>query len=213
MSHPSYPLQMIQPEQWKEAEKTWLAWDSILSKKLILECKNNSTCLPFFKVASESDLVKYCFYLIIAGFIWFSCKKLKRKSKFFLIFSVSITISLGDIFSNFIKNITTRLRPEQILEHFRVATVKFSFSFPSNHAFNLFALTTALWIFHKKSYSTYSSLHRLTLALATIISLGRVLMGRHYPSDVLAGMLMGSVFGALMINLCLHLGKRYKLIK
>jgi undecaprenyl-diphosphatase len=213
MSLPTYPLQMIQPEQWKEAEKTWLAWDSLLSEKLITECKNNLSCFPFFKIISESDLVKYSFYLSIGICLWFSCKKLKNSSKFFLILCLSITISIGDVFSNLIKNVTTRLRPEQILEHFRVATVKFSFSFPSNHAFNLFALSTALWIFHKKRYSSFSFLHRFSLSLALIISLGRVLMGRHYPSDVMAGMLIGSVFGALMINLSLHLGKRYKLIK
>ncbi len=213
MSRPVYPLQMLQPEQWKEAERTWLRWDAFISEKLILECKQNSSCLPFFKVLCESELIKYFFYFLIATFLWVSLRELSKKSKIFLLFSVICMSSLGDFFSNTIKNITIRLRPEQSLESFYLASVKYSFSFPSNHAFNLFALTTVLWILHKRELSRNSYLHYFCLVLALIISLGRVLMGRHYPSDVLAGFILGTLFGASVINLFLHLGERYKLIK
>ncbi len=213
MSHPVYPLQMLQPEQWKAAERSWLSWDAYLSEKLVQQCNEHFPCLPFFKFLCEADLVKYFFYFLIAVFLWFSCKVLEKKGKLFLITSLIIVSSLGDVFSNLIKNITIRLRPEQSLESFHATTVKYSFSFPSNHAFNLFALSTALWIFHKRKYSLNPYLHRFCLLLAAFVSLGRVLMGRHYPSDVLAGWLLGTLFGACAINLCLHLGERYKLIK
>ena len=213
MSHPVYPLQMLQPEQWKEAEKTWLYWDASLSEKLVHVCNQNYPCYPFFKFICESDLIKYPFYFLIAAFLWCSFKRISKKGKSFLLLSIIIVSSLGDFFSNLIKNITIRLRPEQSLESFHLTTVKYSFSFPSNHAFNLFALSTALWIFKRKNYAQNSYLHRFCLGLAIIVSLGRVLMARHYPSDVLVGMFLGTLFGASVINFCLHLGERYKLIK
>jgi undecaprenyl-diphosphatase len=204
---------MLQPEQWKEAEKTWLSWDAFLSEKLVHFCHNNNPCLDFLKTLCESDPVKYTFYVLIGVFLFFSSKNLQKEGKTFLILSLVSVLVLGDVLSNLIKNITIRLRPEQSLESFHLTTVKYSFSFPSNHAFNLFALSTALWIFHKRNYSQNPSLHRFCLVLAVIVSLGRVLMGRHYPSDVMVGMILGTLFGATMINLCLHLGERYKLIK
>jgi membrane-associated phospholipid phosphatase len=213
MSYPAHPLQMLQPEKWKEAEKTWLSWDVFISEKLVLQCKDNSFCLPFLKILCESDPLKYFFYLLIAASLWFSLKELQKRSKIFLLLSIIAMNSLGDIFSNLIKKITIRLRPEQSLESFYATTVKYSFSFPSNHAFNLFALTTALWIFHKRQLSRNSYLHYFCLLLAISVSLGRVLMGRHYPTDVLAGFFLGTLFGASVINLFLHFGERYKLIK
>jgi undecaprenyl-diphosphatase len=204
---------MLHPEQWKEAERTWLRWDALISERLVVECKENSPCLAFFKVLCESDLIKYFFYFLIATLLWFSLRELQKKSKIFLLFSLICMSSLGDFFSNTIKNITIRLRPEQSLESFYLASVKYSFSFPSNHAFNLFALTTALWIFHKRELSRNPYLHYFCLGLALFISLGRVLMGRHYPTDILAGFILGTLFGASVINLFLHLGERYKLIK
>ena len=213
MSHPLYPLQIIQPEQWKGAENTWLNWDAILSQKLVQYCLDKSPCLPLFKFICENDLVKVFFYFSITCLLWFSCKKLHLKEKTFLISIIIFVSSTGDALSNLIKNISTRLRPEQTLEDFHLATVKYSFSFPSNHAFNLFALATALWIFHKKKYSLNSHLHRLCLFLASFISIGRVLMGRHFPSDVIAGWFLGTIYGAFLINFLLRLGKRYNLIK
>ena len=213
MSHPVYPLQMLQPEHWREAEKTWLYWDAFLSKKLVQSCDPSSTCYLFFKVLCEFDPVKYSFYFLIGSLLWYSCKSLSKKGKSFLVLGLIATSSLGDVVSNLIKNMTIRLRPEQSLESFHLTTVKYSFSFPSNHAFNLFALSTALWIFHKNYYSQNSYLHRFCFALGALVSLGRVLMGRHYPIDVLAGFVLGTLFGASVINLLLHLGIRYKLIK
>ena len=109
MSHPVYPLQMIQPEQWKAAERSWLSWDAYLSEKLVQQCNEHFPCLPFFKFLCEADLVKYFFYIFIAGFLWFSCKTLEKKEKLFLITSLVIVSSLGDVFSNLIKNIKMKM--------------------------------------------------------------------------------------------------------
>ena len=57
-------------------------------------------------------------------------------------------------------------------------------SFPSGHALSSFAAATALWCFHKKTCV-------LALVLAALIAFSRLYASVHYPTDVLAGMLIG----------------------
>ena len=56
-------------------------------------------------------------------------------------------------------------------------------SFPSGHALSSFAAATALWCFHKKTGV-------LALVLAALIAFSRLYASVHYPTDVLAGMLI-----------------------
>jgi membrane-associated phospholipid phosphatase len=58
-------------------------------------------------------------------------------------------------------------------------------SMPSAHASNWFAGTMALFLFYRKSL-------RFMLPLAIAISFSRVYNGVHYPSDVLAGAILGA---------------------
>jgi len=57
-------------------------------------------------------------------------------------------------------------------------------SFPSDHAVVIFCLATGLWM-------TSRRLGAWALAYAALISLPRVYVGAHYPSDILAGALLG----------------------
>jgi undecaprenyl-diphosphatase len=59
-------------------------------------------------------------------------------------------------------------------------------SFPSDHATAAFALAVAIFLYHRRA-------GWLMLAMAAIVSLSRVMVGIHYPSDVLAGALLGSL--------------------
>ncbi len=57
-------------------------------------------------------------------------------------------------------------------------------SFPSDHAGVAFAIATLLFLFHPRwGYYAYG--------FATLIALGRIYVGVHYPSDVLAGAMIG----------------------
>src|ERR671936_566034 len=58
--------------------------------------------------------------------------------------------------------------------------------FPSDHATAAFAIATALMLRNRVWGA-------VVLVLAAILSVGRVAMGIHYPSDVLAGAVLGSV--------------------
>lgn len=66
-----------------------------------------------------------------------------------------------------------------------------TFSFPCNHAMNNFAAA----VFY---YELFPNLKWLLFITATLISISRVYMGLHYPSDILGGALIGSAFGYIL---------------
>lgn len=57
--------------------------------------------------------------------------------------------------------------------------------FPSDHATAAFAIAVAI-LLRKRSWGIFA------LVAATVLSVGRVALGVHYPSDVLAGAALGS---------------------
>ena len=63
-------------------------------------------------------------------------------------------------------------------------------SFPSDHAAAAFAIAFAVLAFSRRGGAAF-------LVAATLIALSRIALGMHYPSDVVAGMLVG--LGAAML--------------
>ncbi len=68
------------------------------------------------------------------------------------------------------------------------------FSFPSSHAANMFGLAVVIGGFYKSTrYYLYP--------VATLVAIGRVYQGVHYPSDVVAGAVYGAAIGLGLIYL------------
>jgi undecaprenyl-diphosphatase len=67
-------------------------------------------------------------------------------------------------------------------------------SFPSDHAGAAFGIAFAVFFFDRVAGGMF-------LAAAAVIGVGRVLVGAHYPADVLAGCLVGLGAAVLVVRL------------
>ena len=73
--------------------------------------------------------------------------------------------------------------------------VQGDFSFPSGHTGSSFAAAVVLFYRMPKKYGIPA------LVLAVLISLSRVYVGVHYPTDILAGALIGAGIAATLCKL------------
>lgn len=74
-------------------------------------------------------------------------------------------------------------------------------SFPSGHATLYFALATGIYLLHPRLGKVY-------LVLATMVALSRVILGVHYPRDIVVGAGIGVVASLLIWKLCSGMRKR-----
>jgi len=82
-------------------------------------------------------------------------------------------------------------RPRPVLEGLPpLGGAPSSLSFPSAHATSSFAVATAM--------TRVEPLGALAFVLAFALALGRPYLGMHYPSDVLAGALLGVALGLIV---------------
>lgn len=78
-------------------------------------------------------------------------------------------------------------------------------SFPSGHASNSFACAWMLCRVGKRRALDYAA-----LALAILISLSRLFVGVHYPTDVLCGILIGIICSEIAMRIMKKYWKRIK---
>lgn len=64
-------------------------------------------------------------------------------------------------------------------------------SFPSSHTYIVFAIAISVYLYGHKKLGT------CLFILAIFVALGRIVVGLHYPSDVIAGALLGLASGVL----------------
>jgi membrane-associated phospholipid phosphatase len=104
---------------------------------------------------------------------------------------IFLVIAIGDpLIVNTVKHAVARPRPcitlPDVVERLGCTDTG---SFPSAHAANWFAMTMAFFIFYRKSIW-------FMLPMALAVSFSRVYNGVHYPSDVLAGAILGAGYAA-----------------
>ncbi len=138
-----------------------------------------------------SGIGSYGFVWFILGFYMFLREEIKDHT-FYLLFLLSGLA--GYLFVEFIlKPGFGRMRPGELIGAIVTSSdLSTSFSFPSGHATMAFALASILAYKEKK-------LGVFFYILAFFIALSRVYLGKHYPSDVLAGSLIGYCIGRMCI--------------
>jgi undecaprenyl-diphosphatase len=94
--------------------------------------------------------------------------------------------------STAIKYLVRRRRPQELTQFY--ASKHDRYSFPSGHATRVTAIAVIVGHFMPE-------LAPVGYALAFIVAVCRVLVGVHYPSDVLAGMLIGCIGASLVVQL------------
>lgn len=138
----------------------------------------------------------YIAYAILLGLCFF---KGGSKGKLAVV-GVILLIIVCDQFSHkVLKEIFLRLRPCNALgDVITPGGCGGTYSFPSNHAFNNFAAATFFFILYK-------NLKWILFSTATLVSLSRVYLGLHYPSDIFVGALLGILFGYLFAELVIRI--------
>jgi len=170
---------------------------------MVFETLNQSI---FFAIQSASNPILDYFFQFVTTFgnpiFWIVISALlfwkgEEKQSFFLM----NIIVVGVIFAGFFKSIFKFPRPavdfqpsNSILEHnFKLPSDQYSF--PSGHATSIAAAFT---FFYNKIKKNWKIIFAIVLVLALI---SRVYLGKHFPMDVLGGLVLGSVVGIIMMRL------------
>lgn len=98
---------------------------------------------------------------------------------------------VGTLLYKWLKGKTLRPRPYQVRQDiYLTGTPLDKFSFPSGHTLHAVVFTVV-------ALSYFPQLSFLLVPFTLMVALSRVVLGLHYPSDVIAGALIGSLIGGL----------------
>lgn len=123
------------------------------------------------------------------------CFKKTRKAGFMMGAALVFGLVIGN---GILKNVIARIRPYDVNPFAVVLVPRLTdYSFPSGHTLASFEAAGVLMMTHRKT------LGYPALVLAIIIALSRLYIYVHYPTDVLAGIVLGLLFaylGYLLVN-------------
>lgn len=147
----------------------------------ILHKSTNNLILNISKIISFLGSYKAIGISMILLFIYF--RKSKRKNDFIFILFNSLGVS---VINYIIKIIVNRTRP---IDYFRIEYS--GLSFPSGHSMvNMSFILAILFIFNKDNKKNINILGYLYILC---MGLSRLYLGVHWPTDVLAGFILGYI--------------------
>ena len=142
------------------------------------------------------------------GMLWIAATILlmipKKTRKVGLMSAIALLGSLI-INNNLIKNLVQRPRPFRTFPELQIIIPTPSeFSFPSGHTSSSFAAAAVFYRHLPKKLGVSS------VVLAGLIGFSRLYVGVHYPTDVLAGVIMGILLSYMAEFLVDFIGKKLK---
>lgn len=148
----------------------------------------------FFKLISR--LGDGAFWYVMLAVLWLS-QGLAYSAQMLYIICAG---SLGTLIYKLLKHKTTRPRPYQVHQVIVMGERPLDhFSFPSGHTLHAVMATTVLGYIQPM-------LLMLMLPFTLLVALSRMILGLHYPSDVMVGALIGGAVATAMISLAPQLG-------
>ena len=154
------------------------------------KCAFLDVFMPFITMFGEDGI----FFIALAVVMLFS-KKTRRTG-----LMIGAALLMGFIVGNLtLKPLLSRMRPYDFNEAFDKATLLVHSlgdkSFPSGHTLAAFEACVVLFLTQKKRIGIPA------LVLCFTIALSRLYLYVHYPTDVIAGALLGTVFAFLGVKL------------
>lgn len=119
-------------------------------------------------------------------------------------------VSLASLFftflvnNMFLKEYIARIRPYEVITGLQLLIEKQTdFSFPSGHTGSSFASAVVLYKMLPKTYGIPA------IILAILITISRLYVGVHYPSDVIVGLIIGTVIAMIVCKLSKYIEYRF----
>lgn len=151
-------------------------------------------------------------YVVCAYFLF---KRLGWKKALVVIASAALAFGLCDQLSNLVKHSVSRLRPcysFPMLDGGLIVLEKRGgfFGFFSAHAANAFAFAVCMILgFANDKSHNYNAFRIGILCWATLVSVSRIFVGKHYLGDVIVGAAIGMTIGYLLGSLSSFLIRKY----
>ena len=141
------------------------------------------TIVPFITKLGDAGMIWICLTIVLLII------PKTRKTGVIMMAALLVDVLLCNVF---IKNLVARTRPFDVNTAVQLLVAKpRDYSFPSGHTAASFASVTALYLAGEKK------MWKAALVLAVLIALSRLYLYVHYPTDIIGGVIFGSLSGYL----------------